>query len=71
MTEKAKNGRQLSPEDENSILLRNVGMYLRVHTASQPRTTPTWKGIAIISKVEAEFPLRHRNFSRVWRYLPK
>jgi hypothetical protein len=28
-----------SPEDGNSMFLRNVGIYLRVYTASQPRTT--------------------------------
>jgi hypothetical protein len=27
-----------SPEDGDSIFLRNVGIYLHVYTASQPRT---------------------------------
>jgi hypothetical protein len=28
-----------SPEDGDSTVLRNVGIYLQVYTASQPRTT--------------------------------
>jgi hypothetical protein len=28
-----------SPEDGDSMFIRNVGTYLRVHTASQPVTT--------------------------------
>jgi hypothetical protein len=28
-----------SPEDGDRMFLRNVGIYLRVYTASQPRTT--------------------------------
>jgi hypothetical protein len=30
-------GRYLSPEDGGSMFLRNVGIYLQVHTALQPR----------------------------------
>jgi hypothetical protein len=36
-----------NPEDGDSMFLRNVGIYLRVHTVSQPRTTssssPPWE----------------------------
>jgi hypothetical protein len=32
-----------SAEDEDSMFLRNAGIYLRIHTASQPRrTSATW-----------------------------
>jgi hypothetical protein len=36
-----------SPEDGDSMLLRNVGIYIRVRTASQPRRTTSTRNFSI------------------------